>query len=88
MPMFRSFASLGLLILTGFPSFLIVPLSGWYRPKSTLISVLFPAPFSPSRAWISPFFSLRVMSSLALMPGKDLVMLSISMTYSSMVHSP
>ena len=48
--------------------------SGWYRPKSTLMSVDLPAPFSPSRAWISPFLSCRVMSSLALIPGNSLVM--------------
>ena len=81
MPMPRSLASLGLLIFTSLPSFLIVPSSAWYRPNSTLISVDLPAPFSPSSAWISPLRSWSVMSSLAMMPGNRFVMCSISMAY-------
>ena len=50
MPMPRALASLGSLISTTRPSFLMTPSSGRYRPNSTLISVDFPAPFSPSRA--------------------------------------
>ena len=50
-----------------------------------LSRVVFPLPFSPSRAWISPFFSCRVMSSFALIPGNTLVMWSISITYSGVV---
>ncbi len=34
------------------------------------MSVDLPAPFSPSRAWISPFLSCRVMSSFCSTPGK------------------
>ena len=81
MPMPSALASLGSLMDTSFPSFLITPSSGWYRPKSTLISVDLPAPFSPSKAWISPLRSCKVMLSLATMPGNLLVMLSISMAY-------
>ena len=44
------------------------------------MSVDFPAPFSPSRAWIEPFSTCRVTWSFARMPGKVLVMSSISMT--------
>ena len=74
-------ASLGSLICTTWPSFLMTPSSGWYRPNSTLIKVDFPAPFSPSRAWISPRRSWSVILSLATIPGKRLVMFSISMAY-------
>ena len=81
-PMPSLVASLGSFILTTSPFFLMTPSSGWYIPKSTLISVLLPAPFSPRRAWISPFLSWRVMLSLATIPGKRLVMPSISIMYS------
>ena len=80
MPMWSVLASLGSRISTRFPSMRISPCSGWYRPKSTLMRVDFPAPFSPSRAWISPRFNCRVMLSLATMPGNTLVMFSISTT--------
>ena len=39
----------------------------------------FPAPFSPTRAWISPLRSCKVMLSLAMMPGNLLVIFTISM---------
>ena len=54
------------------------------------VQVLLPAPFSPSRAWISPRRSWRVMSSLAMMPGNSLVMWSISMMFSAamVLHPP
>ena len=77
-PMPRSFASLGLLIFTSFPSFLITPSSAWYRPNRTDMRVDLPAPFSPSKACISPLFSCSVMLSLAMMPGNRLVMFTIS----------
>ena len=83
MPMPRSFASLGLLILTSLPFFLMTPCSGWYRPNRTLMRVDLPAPFSPSRACTSPLRSWRVMLSFALIPGNSLVIFSISMTKSS-----
>ena len=88
MPMPSALASLGSLMDTSTPSFLMMPSSGWYRPNSTLISVDLPAPFSPSRAWISPFFTCKVMSSLAMIPGNRFVMCSISMAYGVSKFSP
>src|SRR6476619_3244173 len=38
------------------------------------IRVLLPAPFSPSKAWISPERRSKSTSSLATMPGKALTM--------------
>src|SRR4051812_43724528 len=38
-----------------------------------LISVDFPAPFSPSSAWIEPFSSVRETRSNAFTPGKSLL---------------
>ena len=81
-PIPSAVASLGLLIFTTSPFLRISPCSGWYRPNSTLISVDLPAPFSPSRAWISPRRNWRVMSSLAMIPGNSLVMCNISMMFS------
>jgi len=83
MPMPSAFASLGLRTATSLPFLRILPASGWYKPNSTLISVLLPAPFSPSRACTSPLRSCRVISSFALIPGNSLVMWSISITKSS-----
>ncbi len=40
--------------------------------------VLLPAPFSPSRAWISPLRSSKSTPSLATTPGKRLTMPRIS----------
>src|SRR4029434_9983255 len=42
------------------------------------ISVVFPAPFSPSSAWISPAASWKSTWSLAVTPGKRLVIPRIS----------
>mgnify|MGYP003291888409 CR=1 FL=1 len=44
------------------------------------IKVDFPAPFSPKRAWISPFLTLRLMLSFALKFPKAFVTLIISIT--------
>ena len=52
---------------TGLPLILISPCSGWYKPNSTFINVDFPAPFSPSKACISPCFTCSVISSFATM---------------------
>src|SRR5260370_23484569 len=43
-----------------------------------LIRVDLPAPFSPTRAWISPWLRSKLTPSRALTPGKVLVMLFIS----------
>ena len=56
-------ASLGLLIFTTFPSFLIMPESGLYNPNKILINVDFPAPFSPSKAKISAEAMCRTMKA-------------------------
>jgi hypothetical protein len=50
----RSAASDGPFSTTGWLSTRNVPASGWTTPQSSLISVLLPAPFSPTRACTSP----------------------------------
>ncbi len=50
----------------------ISPLSGRTMPKSTFISVVLPAPFSPRRPWISPSSTVRVTSSFATRPAETL----------------
>jgi hypothetical protein len=52
------------------PSSVIVPASGACTPVSTLMSVLFPAPFSPMSACTSPRRSVSRASSRARTPGK------------------
>ena len=47
-------ASIGEGKTTGRPSSCISPADGWTTPAMILISVLLPAPFSPSTAWIRP----------------------------------
>ena len=56
----RSIASDGLRIVTGSPSIRISPSSGSARPYRMFIRVDLPAPFSPSRAWISSGPHLQV----------------------------
>ena len=51
---------------------MISPASGWYTPVMTLMSVDFPAPFSPISAWISPGFRSKCTSSSARTPGEGL----------------
>src|SRR5680860_51872 len=65
MPIPAAIASPGPAKTTGSPSSRISPSSGSRRPYSTFISVLLPAPFSPSRQWISPGSTTRSMWSLA-----------------------
>ena len=55
-------------------------LFGLVQAEQTLIRVLLPAPFSPSRACTSPLRSWRVISSFALIPGIPWVIWSISIT--------
>src|SRR5262249_62042048 len=47
---------------------------GRYRPVSTLPRVVLPAPFSPSRAWISPGSTSNSTRLFATTPGKRFVM--------------
>jgi len=54
MPMPRLRAAFGESITTSWPSSVMVPLSGRTAPASTFISVDFPAPFSPTTAWMVP----------------------------------
>ena len=49
MPIPNSLAIFGLSIRTVSPRILILPESGWYKPKRMHISVDFPAPFSPQQ---------------------------------------
>src|SRR5215469_4061665 len=65
MPILARIASLGELMATGWSSSRISPSSGCMSPYSTFISVVLPAPFSPSRARISPGWTTRSMWSLA-----------------------
>ncbi len=51
----------------------ISPASGRYSPPRMFMRVVFPAPFSPSRAWTSPARSSRDAPSLATTPGKAFV---------------
>src|SRR5215468_8331247 len=56
------------------PSMMISPSSGWVSPYRTFISVVFPAPFSPSRAWTWPGATSRLILSLATRKPNLLVM--------------
>src|SRR5581483_7843568 len=56
------------------PSTRIRPRSGFTRPQRIPISVDLPAPFSPSKQWISPARRVRLMSSLARTFGNAFVM--------------
>src|SRR5690242_15016690 len=63
----------GLVIRTGVPSSSTTPASSGYAPVSTLIRVDFPAPFSPSSAWISPGKSRKSTSDSARTAAKCLL---------------
>src|SRR5689334_19233928 len=65
-----SCASRGLDHATLRPSSSIVPWSWTYAPEMILMSVLLPAPFSPTRAWISPAATEKSTSCSDLTPGK------------------
>ncbi len=62
------------------PRTLMVPESGGYRPVRMFISVDLPAPFLPTRAWISPSRTSKETPSRARTPGNVLMMLVISTT--------
>ncbi len=77
-PIPKLIATLGLDILTSFPLIKIWPSSAWYNPYKMLIKVVLPAPFSPTRAWISPLYTEKLTLSLANTKGKRLVIFFIS----------
>ena len=68
-----SIASLGELNLTNFSSNSNVPESGFCIPYKIFISVDFPAPFSPTIAWMEAEATSIETSLLANTPGKDLL---------------
>src|SRR4029077_5171251 len=76
----RACASRALPMRTTRPSTRISPASGCSTPVMILMSVVFPAPFSPSSAWISPASSLSETSSSAWMGPKRFEMPRISRT--------
>ena len=80
MPMPTSMAFLGLSMSTGLPLTRISPELGLYRPYRMFISVLFPAPFSPRIAWISPLCTVRSIPSLAVKSPNFFTIFRISMT--------
>ena len=55
-------------------------MSGWTTPVMILMSVDLPAPFSPSRAWISPGMSASETSSSAWISPNRLETPRISIT--------
>src|SRR5438445_4973305 len=72
-PMPRAMASRGPLMRAGLPLTTISPESACTRPYRMFISVDLPAPFSPTRAWISPARTVRSTWSLAITPGQAFV---------------
>ena len=64
MPMPSRVACFGERIWQVSPSTTNSPRSGWTSPPSTLISVVLPAPFSPSTAWTSPAMAVKSIPSL------------------------
>ena len=81
MPIPKSFATVGFLILTFFPRTKIEPAVGVIKPDKILIKVDLPAPFSPKRAKISPFLKVKLISLLALKPLKSFTIWRISITF-------
>ena len=77
-PIFKLIATLGLAILTFSPFIKIWPESAWYSPYKILIKVDLPAPFSPTKACISPLYTLKLTLSLATTRGNRLVIFFIS----------
>ena len=68
MPIPWAMATVGEVSATFSPLIKISPLVGCSMPKSIFIRVDLPAPFSPMRAWISPFFTRKSTPWLAAMP--------------------
>src|SRR6266702_2283024 len=71
-------ASFGAWNTRGSPFIEICPASGRYSPARMLMSVLLPAPFSPSRACTSPQRAEKSTPWLAITPGKALSMATMA----------
>ena len=82
-PMPSVCAMAGEVMVTGWPSRRISPLSGRRMPSMMFINVDLPAPFSPARAWISPLRSWNPTPRSARTGPKDLDRLVISRIRSS-----
>src|SRR3990172_5277403 len=65
-------ASIGSAMCGSWPSISIEPASGRCAPASTLMRVLLPAPFSPSKASTSPACRVKSTPRRACTPGNDL----------------
>jgi len=74
MPMPSAMASCGLRICTDLPKTSMRPLSAAWKPYSTDISVLLPAPFSPTMPCTVPAATVRSTASLACTAPKRLQM--------------
>src|SRR5437879_3047528 len=74
----RRCASPGSRITVSRPSRRMLPASGRCAPASTLMRVLLPAPFSPSRANTSPARNSKSTPRSACTPGKDFAIPRIS----------
>src|SRR5690606_7694713 len=72
-------ATSGSLISTRRPAMEMCPESGVTRPVRIFMSVLLPAPFCPSRPWISPRWTLRQTLSHAT-TGPNRLVISVSST--------
>src|SRR5215471_18414923 len=74
MPMPAASASRAERNCTGTPSSRMAPSYSACTPAMIFISVLLPAPFSPTRPWISPAFRAKSTSLRACTPPNDLQM--------------
>src|ERR1700757_2696286 len=63
---------------TGWPPTRICPSKSWINPEAIFINVLFPAPFSPIRAWTSPDLNWKSTSRSTCVGPKDFEIRSIS----------
>ncbi len=89
MPSPAAIASLDEEKCTSFPSTKIWPSVGASIPNSIFIKVDFPAPFSPTSAWISPFLICRLTLWFATTPpGYTFVIFRASKMISCSIHSP
>src|ERR1700733_5482836 len=71
-------ASAGVAKETSRPSSVMRPALLWVTPAMILVRVDFPAPFSPTRAWISPCFRIKSTEFRARTPRYSLVTPCIS----------